>query len=78
MSETKKVWSSGNNKLRLNYPVVEINKLDNVIYSVGIDDYGFFLYKTNDIFEFGYKIYGLDETGNFVKTKGKVMILSNY
>lgn len=60
MSETKKVWTSGHNKLRLNYPAVEINKLENVIYGVSVDEYGFYLYKVNDSFEFPFKVYGLE------------------
>ena len=60
MSELKKVWSYGNNKYRLNYPVIEIDMLENAVYNVGVDDYGYFLYKVTDSFEFGYKIYGLE------------------
>jgi DNA-directed RNA polymerase subunit F len=60
MSEIKRVWTQGGNKLRLNYPAVEINKLENAIYGIGFDDYGWFLHKINDSFEFPFKVYGLE------------------
>jgi hypothetical protein len=47
--------------LYLTSPSKEYKKLDNAVYTVGIDGFGrFYLSKVSDNFEFGHKIYGLE------------------
>lgn len=61
MADVKKVWSGDYSALYLDHPVVEIEKLDNVIYKVNIDGFGrFYLTKVSDDFSFDYKLYGLE------------------
>ena len=61
MADVKKVWNAEGKRLYLSHPSQEFEKLDNAIYTVGIDDFGrFFLVKNSDGFTFNYKLYGLE------------------
>jgi hypothetical protein len=61
MADVKKVWNAEGKKLYLAYPSQEFEKLENAIYTVGLDDYGrFYLVKNSDGFTFNYKLYGLE------------------
>jgi hypothetical protein len=58
---SKKIWSDEGGPLYLTSPSKEYKKLDNAVYTVGIDGFGrFYLSKVSDNFEFGHKIYGLE------------------
>jgi len=57
----KQIWSDEGGPLYLTSPSKEYKKLDNAVYTVGIDGFGrFYLSKVSDNFEFGHKIYGLE------------------
>ena len=57
----KKMWSDEGGRLYLTSPSKEYKKLDNSVYTVGLDAFGrFYLSKVSDEFEFGHKIYGLE------------------
>ena len=61
MADVKKVWNAEGKRLYLSHPSQEFEKLDNAIYTVGIDDFGrFYLVKNSDGFTFNYKLYGLE------------------
>jgi hypothetical protein len=61
MAEVKKVWNADGNALYLGYPSEEFEKLENVIYKVGLDMFERpFLSKVADNFTFDYKLYGLE------------------
>lgn len=58
----KKIWSEEDGRLFLTSPSKEYEKLDNAIYTVGLDDFGrFYLTKVSNSFEFDHKIYGLEK-----------------
>ena len=57
----KQIWSDEGGYLYLTSPSKEHKKLDNAVYTVGLDGFGrFYLAKVSDNFEFGHKIYGLE------------------
>lgn len=61
MAEVKKVWNADGNALYLGYPSEEFEKLENVIYKVGLDVFERpYLAKVADNFTFDYKLYGLE------------------
>jgi len=61
MGDVKKVWNADGKKLYLTHPSQEFEKLENAIYTVGVDEYGrFYLVKHSDGFTFDYKLYGLE------------------
>jgi len=62
MSEVKKVWNKDGERLRLSNPSKEFSVLENAIYIIGLDDYGFYLSKKSDGYDFNYKIYGLESS----------------
>ena len=85
MKKNNLIWSGVPSRLYLEFPSSEFEKLDNVVYTVGLDSNGrFFLSKNSDGFDFDYKIYGLerDLINRVVKTykatkKGNLGILLN-
>jgi hypothetical protein len=57
----KQIWSDEGGHLYLTSPSKEHKKLDNAVYTVGLDGFGrFYLAKVSDNFDFGHKIYGLE------------------
>jgi hypothetical protein len=73
MADVKKVWNAEGKRLYLSHPSQEFEKLDDAIYTVGIDDFGrFYLVKNSDGFTFNYKLYGLESEliSRIVKTYG--------
>lgn len=84
MADVKKVWNADGNRLFLSYPSQQIEKLENAIYTIGIDDYGrFFLVKNSDGFNFNYKLYGLESDliarilKTYESTSGNLGVLLN-
>lgn len=66
-----KIWSVQGDALYLDSPSREQMKLENSIYTIGVDQFGrFFLKKFADSFEFDYKIYNLQDklVNRLVKT----------
>lgn len=59
--ETNDIWSLSGGRYFLTQPSIEMEKLENAVYSVHIDEYGrFYLKKKQDEFTFDYKLYGLE------------------
>ena len=84
MADVKKVWSGDNTALYLNFPAVEYENLENVVYKINVDQFGrFFLNKVSDDFSFDYKLYGLESSlvervlKTYSKTNGNLGILLN-
>ncbi len=59
--ETNDIWSLSGGKYYLAQPSIEVEKLENAVYSVHQDEFGrFYLKKKQDTFTFDYKLYGLE------------------
>ena len=62
MSDVKKVWNSSGDVLYLSSPSKEFEKLENIIYTVGVDQFQrFYLAPKASSFTFNHKIYGLED-----------------
>lgn len=55
-----RIWYDYGNEYRLKERAVLIEKLENAVYSISQDRFGFYLEKEHDRFDFDYKIYGLE------------------
>jgi len=82
--ETNDIWSLSGGRYYLTQPSVEMEKLENAVYSVHQDDLGrLFLKKKQDTFTFDYKLYGLETNlvDRIIKThehtNGNVGVLLN-
>jgi hypothetical protein len=85
MGKNKQIWSNEGGALYLTYPSDEMERLENAVYTVKVDEFGrFYLKKISDEFKFDYKLYGLetDLINRTVKTyestlHGNLGVLSN-
>lgn len=57
-----RVWYDYGNEFRLKDRAQIFDKLENAVYTIHLDIFGFYLVKENDKFTFDYKLYGLEET----------------
>ena len=78
-----KIWTEQGDVYRLRDKTKRLDKLDNAVYTLEIDDFGFYLEKIETSFTFDYKLYGL-ETGlisrvikTFNATTGNLGVLLN-
>ena len=80
----KQIWSGDRRRLYLQYESPQQEELENVIYTVGVDQFGRpFLEFMEEKYEFDYKLYGLESklinriVKSFASTNGNMGILFN-
>lgn len=80
----QQIWAQRGQRLYLDVPSIEHDRLENGIYTVRLDDYGrFYLEKFKDSYTFDYKLYDLETAfinrvvKTFKNTSGNLGILLN-
>jgi len=84
VSIQKDIWALTGNRYYLTQPSIELDKLENAVYSIHVDPMGqFFIKKKQFQFDFDYKIYGLEQKlisrilHTYESTNGNLGVLLN-
>ena len=78
-----KIWNEDGNTYRLRDKTKRLEKLENAVYTLEVDMFGFYLEKKEKEFTFDHKLYGLETTlidricRTYAATSGNLGVLLN-